>query len=300
MGSSVKKAVKCSACSMYYNGMVYSECPHCKQNSHTVPIEIPAAPAAGSENEKGSIFGMFVKKKSKTTQDHEYAPAPAPKISTTEDHTTPTYAQQGTMNSAPAEPPKGPEDSVRVEGARLTKMFQGESLFSDPQPSPSFSQEQQPTEKAAPAAEEPAAGTLQSSICRSGRTIGRFTPSGGDRSEEPVVGWLVCVKGVYFGESFKLKSGKNKVGRSHEMDVQLMNDNSVSRTCVCTVIFDSRSEVFSLMPGESDSLVYVNGDAVYERFILNGYEEIEMGDSGKNKFVFVPLCGGRFRWNNYQ
>ena len=33
---------------------------------------------------------------------------------------------------------------------------------------------------------------------------------------EPVVGWLVCTEGEYKGESFKLKSGRNFIGRAAE------------------------------------------------------------------------------------
>ena len=46
---------------------------------------------------------------------------------------------------------------------------------------------------------------------------------------EPVVGWLVCIKGAYRGESFKLKSGRNFIGRAANMDIVLGADQSVSR-----------------------------------------------------------------------
>lgn len=44
-------------------------------------------------------------------------------------------------------------------------------------------------------------------------TIGYF----GAVATEPVVGWLVAIAGSNFGEDFKLKSGRNFIGRSTAM-----------------------------------------------------------------------------------
>ena len=102
------------------------------------------------------------------------------------------------------------------------------------------------------------------------------------------------------GQSFALHSGKNKMGRSQEFDIRLLNDESVSRSCVAAIVFDTKMGAFSIIPGDSDSLCYVNGEALYERKSLVGYEQIELGDSERNMFVFVPLCGEQFSWNSYQ
>ena len=141
--------------------------------------------------------------------------------------------------------------------------------------------------------------SLYQAISRSGRTIGKYISAGNGESVSPVVGWLVAVKGNCFGQDFKLKNGRNRIGRSHEMDVKLLNDESVSRSSVAVIIYDSKAEEFSILPGESDSLCYVNNKALYERVILEGYEELEFGDSGLNKYIFVPFCGGKFRWSDY-
>ena len=133
----------------------------------------------------------------------------------------------------------------------------------------------------------------------SGKTVGKFT-SVGDGKADPTVGWVVCVKGPYYGQSFRLHSGKNKIGRSQEFDVRLLNDDSVSRSCVASIVFDTKNSAFSIIPGDSDSLCYVSGEALYERRALTGYEQIELGDSERNMFVFVPLCGEHFNWLSYQ
>lgn len=140
---------------------------------------------------------------------------------------------------------------------------------------------------------------LLKQLKESGKTVGKFT-SVGDGKADPTVGWVVCVKGPYYGQSFRLHSGKNKIGRSQEFDVRLLNDDSVSRSCVASIVFDTKNSAFSIIPGDSDSLCYVSGEALYERRALMGYEQIELGDSERNMFVFVPLCGEHFNWLSYQ
>ena len=51
-----------------------------------------------------------------------------------------------------------------------------------------------------------------------GKTIGFFSmgTSAPQNDSEPVVGWLVCVKGKHFGESFQLAAGRNAVGCPEE------------------------------------------------------------------------------------
>ena len=115
---------------------------------------------------------------------------------------------------------------------------------------------------------------------------------------QPPVGWLVGTRGACYGQSFCLRSGRNRIGRSAEMDVNL-DDGSVSRTCAAVVIYDPKERVFSAMPGESSSLCYVNNHALYQRMELQGYDLMEFGDAGLNQFIFVPLCGNQFRWEDY-
>ena len=140
--------------------------------------------------------------------------------------------------------------------------------------------------------------TLSQALNLSGRkTVGKYVGSSGEIIM-PVVGWLVCVKGAYYGHSFNLKSGRNRIGRAHDMDIKLLNDDSVSRSSVAVIIFEPKSRGFSIISGESDSLCYIDGKPLYDndRCELHGYEEIEFGDQELNKFVFVPFCGERFHW----
>lgn len=138
--------------------------------------------------------------------------------------------------------------------------------------------------------------SLPTVIGRAGRTVGKYISNNAGESIAPVVGWIVGIKGACHGQSFQLKSGRNKIGRSHDMDVKLMNDESVSRASVAVIVFDTKACEFSILPGESDSLCYVDDKAVYDRRILSGYERIEFGDAGLNRYIFVPFCGPHFQW----
>ncbi len=52
-----------------------------------------------------------------------------------------------------------------------------------------------------------------------------------------------------------------------------------------------------ILPGDSNGLVYLNGEAVYLPQQLNAYDVIEMGES---QFLFVPFCGEHYMWEDGQ
>ena len=109
----------------------------------------------------------------------------------------------------------------------------------------------------------------------------------------PVCGWLVCISGPRQGKDYKVKSGKNFVGRADDMDIQILGDNKISRRNHGVIVFDPKKKETVLLPGDSNGLVYHNEAAVYIPTVLGAYDVIEMGDS---KFVFVPFCGENFMW----
>jgi len=113
---------------------------------------------------------------------------------------------------------------------------------------------------------------------------------------EPVVGWLVCVTGEYFGESFNLKTGQNFIGRALTMDVPLAKDTSVSRDKHAIVTYDPQNRVFFVQPGDSSGLTYLNDALLLAHQPLKAYEKIKVG---KSEFVFVPCCGEQFSWEDY-
>lgn len=109
----------------------------------------------------------------------------------------------------------------------------------------------------------------------------------------PVVGWLVCTDGVNKGADYRLHQGRNFIGRSTEMDVCIMGDNTVSRSSHAIVVYDPRGNVYLAQPGDSKELFYVNDSLVLNPVELKAMDILSLGDT---KLMFVPLCGEKFHW----
>jgi len=113
---------------------------------------------------------------------------------------------------------------------------------------------------------------------------------------EPVVGWLVSIKGEYLGQSFNLKAGQNFIGRSLTMDIPLAQDTSISRNKHAIITFDPENRKFFAQPGESGGLTYLNNELVLAFQPINAYDKVKVGNS---EFIFVPCCGEEFSWEDY-
>lgn len=112
---------------------------------------------------------------------------------------------------------------------------------------------------------------------------------------DPVVGWLICIKGPNRGKDYRLHSGTNFVGRSKSMDVCLENDQTVSSRNHASVSYDERSRCFFLQKGEVRNLIYLNGKPVFGYETLTIYDRVEIGNT---ELMFVPLCCDKFDWQN--
>ncbi len=112
---------------------------------------------------------------------------------------------------------------------------------------------------------------------------------------EPVVGWLACIEGSQKGSDYKIRREKNFIGRSEEMHIQILGDNYISRRNHAIIIYDPKNRNFILKAGDASGLVYLNDEAVYSAEELNAYDVIQMG---KSKFIFIPLCGIHFEWED--
>ncbi|SFA80208.1 FHA domain-containing protein [Clostridium frigidicarnis] len=112
---------------------------------------------------------------------------------------------------------------------------------------------------------------------------------------EPVCGWLVCIEGTRVGKDYKIKSGKNFIGRSDDMDIQIIGDNAIAKRNHAIVVYDPKKKNNVLLPGDSSGIAYLNGEAAYVPTELLAYDVIELG---KSKFLFVPFCGEHFEWED--
>ncbi len=113
------------------------------------------------------------------------------------------------------------------------------------------------------------------------------------QEENPVCGWIVCIAGPRKGKDYKIKAGKNFVGRADDMDIQILGDNKISRRNHCVIVYDTKQSKTVILPGDSNGIAYLNEAAVYVPTELQLYDVIEIGES---QFVFISLCGEHFKW----
>lgn len=111
----------------------------------------------------------------------------------------------------------------------------------------------------------------------------------------PCVGWLIALSGEHLGADFRLKVGKNFIGRNANMDVALTEDMRVSREKQAIVVYEPKTHMYLVQPGEASSLVYRNNEVVLTPVKLEAYDVITVGDIN---LLFIPLCGERFNWGD--
>ena len=150
-----------------------------------------------------------------------------------------------------------------------------------------------------------------------GKTIGYFNPEfpsrdiktesgGNERSTpsmhsvsrsvaDPVVGWLVCIKGINFGKSFPLFYGRNFIGRNDDNDVCLRGEQTVSKEKHAIIMYEPKLRKYYATDGESHSIYYVNNEVVMGNISLNSHDIIEIGAA---KLLFIPLCNEKFGWDD--
>lgn len=112
----------------------------------------------------------------------------------------------------------------------------------------------------------------------------------------PCVGWLIALNGEHVGTDFRLKVGKNFIGRNAQMDIALTDDKSVSREKHAIVVYEPKAHLYLMQPGESSSLVYKNDELVLSPVNIAAYDRITVGEVD---LLFMPLCGEEFNWSDW-
>jgi hypothetical protein len=110
---------------------------------------------------------------------------------------------------------------------------------------------------------------------------------------DPVVGWLVCMKGPNLGSDYRIRAARNRIGRDSVMDICLSGDNRVARDTHAMIVYDPRYNDFRLSLGPACEIVFLNGEFLDGSAALRERDVIELGETG---LQFVPFCGNRFQW----
>lgn len=115
---------------------------------------------------------------------------------------------------------------------------------------------------------------------------------------DPIVGWLVAYEGKCAGRDFRLRSGRMRIGRGDNQDVQI-DDEYVARENHAFVIYDPLSCEFLVQPGDGRGLVHLaknkqKPELVAQPQKLSSFDTLIIG---KTYLFFVPFCGpNTFQW----
>lgn len=125
---------------------------------------------------------------------------------------------------------------------------------------------------------------------------GRFQ----DFMHDPVVGWVVIIRGAGKGTSLPLGYGANAMGRANTQRVRLdFGDIQISRESHAVITYEPRGRQFYLQNGTSVNLTYLDTDQgtvpVLTPMQLSNGQTFQLGST---TLKFIALCGAEFDWHN--
>ena len=119
----------------------------------------------------------------------------------------------------------------------------------------------------------------------------------GGEKLQPVVGWLVCIKGANVGKEYRIHSDYNYVG-SATGDIVISGDGKISREKHMMITYDPKTRNFYVAPASGANIVYLNGEGLYGGAgKLKNYDEISTGDT---TLKFIAFCGENFGWEDIE
>lgn len=121
-------------------------------------------------------------------------------------------------------------------------------------------------------------------------TVGIFKKH--HQGNDPVTGWLVCIKGQSKGRDYRIRHGNNWIGRSQNSDIWMDGDSAIANEKQCAVVYDHKGNHFFVIPGNG-TITYVNGE------ILSDPQPLKTGDTikiGNSEFEFIPFCREGHTW----
>ena len=151
----------------------------------------------------------------------------------------------------------------------------------------------QPFEAQKTSQEEEEKTTLKDTVASavSSRIPDDITPE--ELNSNPVIGWLVAIKGAHKGRSYEVKQGRNFIGRSTAMDICLSGNSKISRDRHAIITYDPRSEKCFLQPDETRDLIYINDELLFGPMPMKHNDVIVLADE---EFVFLALQCDKADW----
>lgn len=117
-------------------------------------------------------------------------------------------------------------------------------------------------------------------------------PSTTRSADDPVVGWLVVVRGPGKGKSLEIGVGANSIGRDSRQKLRIdFGDKHVSRDKHAILIYEPKTKKYFVQSGDTRNLTYIGTDLVLSPVELNGGEVIVVGET---HLCFVPFDETRY------
>jgi hypothetical protein len=114
--------------------------------------------------------------------------------------------------------------------------------------------------------------------------------------EDPVVGWLVVIKGPGRGKAVRLGNHWNSIGRDADQRARIdFGDGHISRRNHARVNYEPRSRKFMITIGEGINPTYVRGENLLAPTELKTGDRIEIGET---ELMLVAVCGENFDWES--
>lgn len=114
------------------------------------------------------------------------------------------------------------------------------------------------------------------------------------KKEQKTTGWLVCIAGPELGKDYRLHNDNNFIGRNQSNDVCIPADATVSGDKHCVITYDRVDRIFYIGLSAGASIIRLNGRPVLMTQELKTGDRIQIG---QGTFLFVPLCGENFEWD---
>lgn len=111
---------------------------------------------------------------------------------------------------------------------------------------------------------------------------------------EPVVGWLVCIKGLMRGQDYRLLSGFNRIGSRASDDIQIFDNKMEREKEAASLVYDGRSGSMYLVAKE-DAPVFLNGKQAEEITVLHSEDLLRIYDT---EYMLVLFCPDKYKWEN--
>ena len=293
----------------FFDGDLYGACPHCGESA------MPSGESAPMKEEKKGFWGRGRKEKdtalnhmtntSAGIQNEAYDngsdTTSAMKFSSSNESQTPPLKKTPTLDFWQTTPTSQSEELAHMEETKA-ETIENEAV------NPTIHEvDKIETPKVDNNVQEVSSlreAVRNASASNEGKTMSYFSSAVGPsatqiqtrRASEPVVGWLVCIGGCYFGECFNIYAGKNSIGRSEENRIIIADDNSISRVKHALLVYEPKKRNFYIQPGDSSGLTYLNDEYITESHKLQTRDIIELGES---KFMFMPLCCEEFSWEDH-